>query len=162
MKKFLLIILFSSLILSGCTVQKSGKDLMGFTMKINELNEAYLLSPDGFILNEAENTLSKFFIIDDYNILLSFEQDDKFRLIKCNITTEEASLTNENVYNFVTDVLRSFICDDDLTNTVLKEADFSNVIKANTKNTIKVKNGNIELLLDVTEHGTVITVNKNI
>ena len=49
-----------------------------------------------------------------------------------------------------------------MTTVLLESIDFYNAIKTITKETVKTKNGNAELLLDVTEIGTVITVYKDI
>lgn len=162
MKKFLLFALFSLFLLTGCTIQKTGSDLTGFIFKMNEKNESYNLTADGFLYSSENDDYYKFFQFDEDEILLSFCTDNKGRLTQMNIVTSKDFYSDESQMNFVENSLFSFIDNDDITNTILSEIDFYNSVKSVNINTQKSKNGNIELLLDVTEIGTVITVYKDI
>jgi hypothetical protein len=77
---------------------------------------------------------------------------------------DTACFFNESNFllSFITDAIFCFINDPKITESLLNEADFNNAILTAKNKTIKAKNGNIELLLDVTEIGTVITVHKDI
>ena len=100
-------------------------------------------------------------LIDDYNILLSFCVDSKGQLIKMDITLEQNAVSDDNVTRFVTDAIYVFTENESITKSILDSIDFYNAIKNETKNTVKAENGNISLLLDVTEYGTVITLYKD-
>ena len=115
MKKILAILLISSMLLTGCTLNKSGSDLSGFILKINERNESYNLSQEGFILSGEDNTLSKFLLIDNYNILLSFCVDSKGQLTKMDITLEQNAVSDDNVTRFVTDAIYVFTENESIT-----------------------------------------------
>lgn len=162
MKKLLFFSLFSIFLLTGCTIQKSGDDLTGFILKMNEKNESYNLSTEGFLYSEENNNFYKFFLIDESEILLSFNTDTKGRLYEMNIALPQDFHNNANISQFIENSLFCFINNDALTTETLENIDFYNAVKTTSKETIKTKSGNIELLLDVTEIGTVITVYKDI
>ena len=129
---------------------------------MNEKNESYNLTAEGFLYSEENNNFYKFFLIDESEILLSFNTDTKGRLCEMNIVLPQDFCNNENTSQFVESSLFCFINNDVLTTELLESIDFYNAIKTITKETVKTKNGNAELLLDVTEIGTVITVYKDI
>ena len=162
MKKIIIFPLLSIFLLSGCSIIKNGSDLSGFIFRMNEKNESYTLTENGFLYNSENNEFYKYFIIDEHELLLSFKSDEKGRLTEMNITT--ACFFNESNFllSFITDAIFCFINDPKITESLLNEADFNNAILTAKNETIKAKNGNIELLLDVTEIGTVITVHKDI
>lgn len=162
MKKFLIFPLISILLFSGCTIQKNGDDLTGFIFRMNEKNESYALTTDGFLYSDENNNYYKFFLIDESEILLSFNKDNKGRLIEMSIVLSEDFYNNNNICQFIDNSLYCFINDDNSTAEALESIDFYNAVKTTTKETLKTKNGNIEILLDVTEIGTVITVYKDI
>ncbi len=162
MKKLLFFSLFSIFLLTGCTIQKNGDDLTGFILKMNEKNESYNLTAEGFLYSEENNNFYKFFLTDESEILLSFNTDTKGRLCEMNIVLPQDFCNNENTSQFVENSLFCFINNDVLTTELLESIDFYNAVKTITKETVKTKNGNAELLLDVTEIGTVITVYKDI
>lgn len=162
MKKLLIFLLFSSFLLTGCTIQKNGSDLTGFILKMNEKNESYNLTADGFLCSSENDDYYKFFKFDEAEILLSFCTDDKGRLIQMNIVASKDFYSDESQMNFVESSIFSFIDNDNITNIILDEIDFYNSLNTVNKDTKKAKNGNIAILLDVTEIGTVITVYKDI
>jgi DUF1009 family protein len=79
-----------------------------------------------------------------------------------NIVADKDFHKDEAVIKFIENALFSFIDNDGVTNNILTETDFFNSIKTINNDTKKAENGNIEILLDVTEIGTVITVYKDI
>jgi len=162
MKKFLIFPLISILLFSGCTIQKNGDDLTGFIFRMNEKNESYALTTDGFLYSEENENYYKFFLIDESEILLSFNKDNKGRLTEMSIVLEQDFHNNDNMKQFIDNSLYCFVNNDDLTTEALESIDFYNAVKTITKETLKTKNGNIEILLDVTGIGTVITVYKDI
>ena len=108
------------------------------------------------------NNFYKFFLIDESEILLSFNTDTKGRLCEMNIVLPQDFYNNDNTSRFLENTLFCFINNAALTTEALESIDFYNAVKTTTKETIKTKSGNIELLLDVTGIGTVITVYKDI
>ena len=101
-------------------------------------------------------------ITEEQEILLSFKSDDKGRLTQLNFVADCDFYEYEKTTLFLENSLYAFINNDDLTINILSESNLFNNLSTKTKNTLKTKNGNIELLLDVTEIGTVITVYKDI
>lgn len=162
MKKICIFSIFSIFLLTGCTIQKNGDDLSGFIFKMNEKNENYNLSAEGFLYSEEENNFYKFFVVDEKEILFSFNTDTNGRLIEMNIVLENDFYNYDNTLTFLTDSIFSFINNDICTNEIIESIDFYNAVKTTSKETLKTKNGNIEFLLDVTEIGTVITIYKDI
>lgn len=162
MKKICIFSIFSIFLLTGCAIQKNGDDLSGFIFKMNEKNENYNLSAEGFLYSEEENNFYKFFVVDEKEILFSFNTDTNGRLIEMNIVLENDFYNYDNTLTFLTDSIFSFINNDICTNEIIESIDFYNAVKTTSKETLKTKNGNIEFLLDVTEIGTVITIYKDI
>ena len=162
MKKLLFFSLVSLLTFSSCSVVKDGRDLSAFIFRMNEKNESYNMTEKGFLYDEEKSEFYKFFLIDENEILLTFKADEKGRLTEMDITTSCNLSNSEFLLSFVTDAIFCFINNTETTETLLRETDFSNTIATTKNETIKAKNGNVELLLDVTEIGTVITVYKDI
>ena len=162
MKKFLIFTLILLVFLNGCTIEKGGEDLTGFIMRANERNEAYNLTENGFLYSEEENNFSKFFNINENEIFLSLRRDKKSRLTEMNIVTENNFYSDEATLKFTTDLLYSFINNENTSEKILYESDFYNVIKEKTTDTKKTEIDNIILLVDVTDIGCVITVYKDI
>lgn len=162
LRKLLILPLISLFILSSCAVTKNGEDLNSFILRMNLRNESYNLSENGFLYDEEKSVFHKFFIIEEQEILLSFKSDDKGRLTQLNFVADCDFYEYEKTTLFLENSLYAFINNDDLTINILSESNLFNNLSTKTKNTLKTKNGNIELLLDVTEIGTVITVYKDI
>ena len=162
MKKMLLFSVISIIFLSGCSVIKVGEDLSSFIYRMNEKNESYNMTASGFLYEENDNRFYKFFVIGENEIMLSFRADKKGRLTELNITSACLLTEDELLLQFATDTIYCFINNEELAESLLSETDFYNTISAPEKETVKAKNGNVELLLDVTEIGTVITVYKDL
>ena len=79
-----------------------------------------------------------------------------------NIVTEREIFLDNAATKFIENALFSFIDNEETTSSILTESDFFDSIKTINNETKKVTNGNIEVLLDVTEMGTVITVYKDL
>ena len=162
MKKFLVFPLISLILFSGCSIIENGSDLSSFIFRMNEKNESYNMTEKGFLHIEENNTFYKFFIIDETELLLSFNSDEKGRLTEMNLATSCFLNESDLLLSFALDTLYCFINNAECTKALLNETDFNNNIIKTKNETIKAKNGNVELLLDVTEIGTVITVYKDI
>lgn len=162
MKKFIIFPLISIFLLSGCSIIKNGSDLSGFIFRVNEKNEGYTLTENGFLYDSEKSEFYKYFILDEHELLLSFKSDEKGRLTEMNITIGCFLNESDFLLSFVTDAIFCFINDSQVTEALLNKTDFYNSILTAKNETIKAKNGNTELLLDVTEIGTVITVYKDL
>ena len=63
----LLIVLIALATFNSCTFATSGESLEAFSRRMNELNESYNMTADGYIIDISENSLTKFF---KYNLLI--------------------------------------------------------------------------------------------
>ncbi|MBE6749330.1 MAG: hypothetical protein E7557_08920 [Ruminococcaceae bacterium] len=162
MKKFIFLPLVLLIFLSSCSISKNGEDLVGFVLKMNELNESYNLSAEGFIYSEENSSIHKFFIVNESEILLSFCEDSKGRLTEMNIILSNDFQSDEAVFTFFKNSLSAFIMNDDIYSEIVENSGLSELLNSNSKETATIKSGNIELLLDVTTLGTVISVYKDI
>jgi hypothetical protein len=162
MKKLLLFPLVLSFFLSGCSIIENGNDLSGFIFRMNEKNDTYNMTETGFLYDEEKSEFYKFFIIDENEILLTFKADEKGRLQEMNIVTSCILSESEFLLTFIKNALFCFINNNEILDTLLTETDFNNAMLTVKNETVKAKNGNVELLLDITEIGTVITVHKDI
>ena len=162
MKKLLIFPLFLLIFLNGCSIEKNGEDLSGFILRTNEKNESYNLTENGFLYSEKERSYSKFFYVNGNELFLNLKADEKSRLSEMNIVTDNDFYSDETTLKFTTDLLYSFINNENTSEKILAESDFYNVLKEKTTDTEKTEIDNIKLLVDVTEIGCVITVYKDI
>ena len=161
MKKAMLLLLVFTIFLTGCSISEKGEDLTGFVSKMNTLNESYDMKAKGFIFEEKSNRIYKFFIVNDTELLLSFTADNKGRLESMSITTS-ILIQDEAVLIFIKNAIFSFVDNNEIYNEITEAEHFKNALNEISKETTKIKSGNVELLLDVTTLGTVITVHKDI
>ena len=162
MKKFLVLALFIIVFLNSCTVTQNGEDLSGFTQRINILNEQYNLTSQGFIYSDKNDSIFKFFVVNENEILLSFKEDDKGRLIEMNFVANSNFYEDLSSLDFLKNSLNAFINNEKTYKEIIDNNNLRETLKTVTKETITIKSGNIEVLLDVTTLGTVITVHKDI
>lgn len=163
-KKYkLLPIIFSILtIFSSCALKESGKSLSAFVERLNTINESYNITESGFIINEEKCTLTKFFDFADNSIMLQFTYSDKNELTSLNIVFDNITENNSEELTFIKNVISAFINDEKTYGDLLTEISFDTCLYTVNNNTQKAKIGNVEMLIDVTEIGTVITVFQNI
>lgn len=162
MKKFLALGLFFIVFLNSCSVTQNGEDLSGFTQRINTLNEQYNLTSQGFIYSDENDSIFKFFIVNENEILLSFKEDEKGRLIEMNFVTNSNFYDDLSSLDFFQNSLNAFINNEKTYKEIIDNNNLAEALKTDTKETTTIKSGNIEVLLDVTTLGTVITVHKDI
>lgn len=126
---------------------------------MNTLNESYRLTEGGYIYNEKEQTLSKFYKIDHKDYLLSFGVNDKNNLCSLNIVFDKSDADDTYGLKFIENCIYAYVDNDQLAKEIL------NVIKLPDISyktcSIQEKIGNTEIIVDVTEAGTVITVVQN-
>ncbi len=163
MKNFTAIILIFTLLLtfSGCKLKTEGDSLSAFTQRVNELSD-YELSANGYIYNEKTSTLSKFYTLENKNILLSFKGNDDNNLYSMNIVFDKIDKNNTLVIKFVSDCINAFINNDDIFKKLTSSEELINTLTEKSYETKTEKIGSIELLADTTDVGVVITVNKNL
>ena len=148
--------------LCGCTITESGHSLSAFCKRMNELNDTYNLTPSGYIIDEKNKTLTKFFAFTEKELMLEFEYAEKNDLTTLHIVFDNSSKNNQEETLFVKNSIYAFTNDTALTDLLLTEIDFENAIYNIDINTKNAKIGNTEIILDVTEIGTVISVVQNI
>ena len=160
MKKNLFFVLALTISLTGCSISEKGEDLTGFVSKMNILNEGYGMNAEGFIFEAEGNKFYKFFIVNDSQLLLCFTADNKGRLNSMSITASSSPAKDETTLKFIKNAIFSFIDNAEHYNKTAESEEFEKALNEVSKETTKIKSGNVELLLDVTTLGTVITVYK--
>ena len=161
MKKFVILPLILIIFLNSCSVTHNGEDLSAFIFRMNTLNEQYNITSQGFIYSEGNNEVYKFFIANENEILLKFKEDDKGRLTEMNFVADSKFYEDSSSYEFFNNSIYSFINNENTYKEVI-DTDITQLLKTETKESVIIKRGNIEILLDVTTLGTVITVYKDI
>ncbi len=152
------IVLFS---VSGCRLKTEGNTLYGFTQRLNSLTE-YELTTEGYIKNESEKSLTKFFKLSESEIMLQLNYNEKNELSCLHIVFDNLKKNDTEELNFIEACIYAFIDNTETAQSLLKSIDFENCIYEKDINTKKEKIGNIDISIDVTDIGTVISVEKNI
>ena len=158
MKKIVILPLILIVFFSSCSVTWEGEDLSGFILRMNTLNEQYNLTSQGFIYSDENNNIYKFFVVNENEILLSFKNDNKGRLTEMNFVADHNFYEDLSSYDFLKNALNAFINHETTYSEVINGNNLTDILENNTKETATIKSGNIEVLLDVTTLGTVITV----
>lgn len=161
MKKTVFTILFITCFLfslCSCTISDTGATLYGFTKRMNELNESYSLTDDGYIIDQENQTFTKYFTFNEKNVMLTFSYNEKNELDSMNIVSDSLTAEDSAQLEFIKNCIYSFVCNEEIVNNIFTDSDFDNAVLKVDINTKKTKNGNVEMLIDVTEIGTVITV----
>ncbi len=165
--KIKLLILFcltlSFLMLYGCTFSSSGESLEAFSQRMNQLDENYNMTSDGYIIDENQSSLTKFFKFSDCEIMLKFRYDTKNRLNEMNLVFDlEIPDKNEQANIFITDCIKSFCQNESYAEEILKKVDFPKAIKTVKNETISAEVENIKIEIDTTQLGTVVSLYKDI
>jgi hypothetical protein len=147
--------------LCSCTISSSGSSIYGFTKRINKLDKSYCLSADGYIIDQENKTFTKYFTINEKNLMQKFTYNQKNELDSMSIVFDNLTADDTAQLKFIKDSIFSFVCNDAQVNKLFDEVDFENALFLKDINTKKAKNCNTEILIDVTEIGTVITVLQN-
>lgn len=145
----------------GCRAQTEGDTLHAFTERMNELSDTYTLNENGYILDQKEATLSRFYKFDENEILLQFKTDSYNKLYEMSLVFDESSLEKTDELNFIKNCLTAYIADESTKKELFSQINLEEVMKTKSNETIKSKSGDTEFLLDVTDYGIVITVVKN-
>ncbi len=166
MKKYIfsiLILLLTIITLNGCVFSTTGESLEAFSRRMNELNESYNMTSEGYIIDTEKCQLTKFFRFSEKEMMLNFKYDKKNRLNEMNIVFESVILDETpDSLAFIQDCIKSFIQNEKTEKEILNETDFENSIRKINIKTISAEADNIKIDIDTTNLGTVISVYKDI
>lgn len=159
----ILILLFSIITLNSCVFSTNGESLEAFSERMNELNESYNMTSDGYIIDTKKSTFTKFFRFSENEIMLNFKYDKKNRLNEMNIVFE-STIPDETpeILTFIENCIKCFIQNETAEKKILDNTDFENSIKKINIKTISAETDNIKMEIDTTNLGTVITIYKDI
>ncbi len=158
---FLFVILISILTLCSCHIKTDGNTLHGFTQRMNELNPDYNMTEAGYLYNKTEGTLTKYYVINECNIMLRFETDSNYELSALHIVFDNLTSSNTQELKFIEDCIECYCNNEEISDNLLAESNFPQVLFTKDINTLKKENGNTDILIDVTEAGSVISVVQN-
>ena len=153
---------FAIFLLGGCGLSQKGRSLSAFCERMNEIYEDYNLTPEGFIYDESKSSLTKYYSFNEKEIMLSFVCNNKNELQTLHIVFDSLTKNDTAEINFIKNSIYAFIDNTTETDNLISESDFDNAIFIKDINTKITKIGNTEMLIDVTEIGTVISVVQNI
>ncbi len=163
MKKYpaLICLLCMIFCFSCCKVKTQGESLDAFTERMNEKSD-YNLTCEGYIFDKSTNTFRKFYTVENINLMLSFKGDDENSLTSMNIVFDTVTQNNTATLKFIADCLNSFIDNGEILKKLNEFADFEKILSTKGYETIKKEIGSTEILIDTTDVGVVITVNKKV
>ena len=157
--KFCFLILAISM-LCGCGNLQKGNSLQAFTHNVNTLG-SYNMVNTGYIYNENEKSLYKFYSFNGLEFLLDFTVDKIGNLFCMNIIFDRLSEKHSQEMIFIKNCMYAFINDEKTVNDLIEKTNlFEKILQVSPKST-KEEIGGVELTLDTTEKGTFITVVKN-
>ncbi len=159
----IIIILLMLAGLCCCSFATTGESLEAFSERMNELNENYNMTSEGYIIDNSENSLTKFFKFNEKEVMLKFKYDEKNRLAEMNIVFEPEILNKSpESLIFIYDCIKSFIQNENTVESILKSTDFENSISTIKMETTSAEKDNIKMEIDTTQLGTVITIYRDI
>lgn len=159
----ILILLFSILTLNSCVFSTTGESLEAFSRRMNETNESYNMTSEGYIIDTKECELTKFFRFSENQIMLNFRYDKKHRLNEMNVVFEPAILDETpEALIFIENCIKCFVQNEEAEKEILNSTDFEKSIKEINMKTISAEADNIKMEIDTTGLGTVITIYKDI
>lgn len=159
----LLILIFSIITLNSCVFSTTGESLEAFSRRMNETNEGYNMTSEGYIIDIEKCEFTKFFKFSQNEIMLNFKYDKKNRLNEMNLIFEPVILDDTpDSLAFIQDCIKCFVQNEKLEKEILAETDFENSITKINMKTISAEADNIKIEIDTTELGTVITIYKDI
>lgn len=149
--------------LSSCSLDLKGDSLYAFSQRMNELSGDYEITPNGFIFDESIAMLSRFYKFgEDEEILLKFHLNERNRTDEMHLVFENKICNNTYAYTFILNCLKAFCNDESIVSEILEKTDFENCIKTISPETKSAEHGNVEILIDTTEIGTVVSIYKDI
>lgn len=159
----LLILLFSITTLNSCVFTTTGESLEAFSRRMNEINESYNMTSEGYIIDTEKCGLTKFFRFSENEIMLNFKYDKKNRLNEMNLVFEPVILDEApDSLAFIQDCIKCFVQNEKAEREILNETDFKNSITKINIKTISAESDNIKIEIDTTQLGTVVTIYRDI
>ena len=159
----ILFLIFLVITLNSCVFSTTGESLEAFSNRMNEINEGYNMTSEGYIIDTENSELTKFFRFSEKEIMLNFRYDKKHRLTEMNIVFDYSiSEKDPEAIDFIKACIKAFIQNGKAENEILYTSDFEKSISKVNKKTISAEADNIKIEIDTTELGTVITVHKEI
>lgn len=159
--RLFLCLMVAILVCSSCKATTYGDTLHAFTERMNKLSDTYTLSENGYILDQKNDTLTHFYKFGENEILLQFKTDDKNYLTEMNIVFNGNFTAGTDEFNFIKNCITAFVDDDEIIKELFSEKSLSQLLEAKSNKTVEINKSDTQLLLDVTNSGTVITVVKN-
>ncbi len=162
-KKYILPLFFVlfSLIFSSCAVQETGNSLHSFTERMNQISETYSLTENGYIFNDNDKTLTRFYKFNINEIMVQFTLDENDNLSRLDLIFPNECFKNQQELKFIKDCMSAYINDSAIQTDLMNQLDFDNTTSKIKYETQKAKSGDTEMLIDVTAIGTVITIIQN-
>ncbi len=149
------------LVLCSCKIEEKGESLNAFVNRMNNKYD-YNMELEGFIVDESNNTFTKFFKLTTNDIMLQFSYDKTTNnLISLHIVFDTITKNNTEEILFFESTIYEFINNDAVAEELLEKLHFPDALYIKDINTKKEKVDNAEILIDVTDIGTVISVVKN-
>ncbi len=156
-----LCLIVAILVCSSCKATTYGDTLHAFTRRMNKLSDTYTLSESGYILDQKSDTLTHFYKFGENEILLQFKTDDKNYLTEMNIVFNGNFTEGTEEFIFIKNCISAFIDNEETERAFFAEKSLSQLLETKSNKTVEINKGDTQLLLDVTDSGTVITVVKN-
>ncbi len=158
---FPLLFVLMSLILSGCAVSETGNSLHAFTERMNKISESYSLTENGYIFDDSNNTLTRFYKFNTNEIMVQFTCDENNNLYRLDLVFPNECSKNPQELKFIKDCISAYINNPETETDLINNVDFDNIINEIKYETQKAESGDTEMLIDVTAIGTVITIIQN-
>ncbi len=159
----ILILLASIITLNSCVFSTTGESLEAFSRRMNEINESYNMTSEGYIIDTEKCELTKFFRFSEKEIMLNFKYDKKYRLNEMNIVFNPIILEDSpEALTFIESCIKCFVQNEKNEKEILNATDFQNSIKEINMKTKSAETDNIKIEIDTTNLGTVITIYKDI
>ena len=148
-------------VLSGCAVFETGNSLYAFTERMNKISESYSLTENGYIFNNTDNTLTRFYKFNTNEIMVQFTCDENNNLYRLDLVFPNECVKNPQELKFIKDCISAYINNTEIQTDLMNELDFDNTVNEIKYETQKAESGDTEMLIDVTAIGTVITIIQN-
>lgn len=158
---FPLLLVLMTLVLSSCAVSKTGNSLHAFTERMNKISESYSLTEKGYIFNDKDNTLTRFYKFGTNEIMVQFTCDENNNLYRLDLVFPNECSKKPQELKFIKDCISAYINDTQTHTDLMNKLDFDNTINEIKYETQKAESSDTEMLIDVTAIGTVITIIQN-
>ena len=148
--------------LCACSLSEKGSSLFGFSERMDKLCENIDFTAEGFLYSQEENGYIKYFESENAVILLKLMCNEKQKITAMHIVFDGLSEKNTAEIKFIKNLIISFVDNPETSAQIINDEDFYKDIFQESTQTKMKKFGSIDLLIDTTEVGTVITLVHNI